>query len=127
MIQSQSRWQILLPFLPLLACLTMWAAFWLALFFISLLGRSVAGEKQMLFPLGIIASTSLLARGIAILASGGSRFGGLAAGGAMGVTAAFVTVVLAAHRGNAYGLLPVLGFVVVFIAAGVFIEHRART
>ena len=105
----------------------MWAAFWLALFFISLLGRSVAGEKQMLFPLGIIASTSLLARGIAILASGGSRFGGLAAGGAMGVTAAFVTVVLAAHRGNAYGLLPVLGFVVVFIAAGVFIEHRART
>ena len=105
----------------------MWAAFWLALFFISLLGRSVAGEKQMLFLLGVIASTSLLARGIAILASGRSRFGALAAGVATGVTAAFATVFLAAQRGNVYGLLPILGFVVVFIAAGVFLEHRART
>ena len=127
MIKIQSRWQILLPFLPFLACLTMWAAFWLALFFVSLLGRSVAGEKQMLLLLGIIASTSLLARGIAILASGRSRFGALAAGIAMGATAAFATVVLAAQRGNVYGFLPVLGFVVVFVAAGVFIEHRART
>ena len=105
----------------------MWAAFWLALFFISLLGHSVAGEKKMLFLLGVVASTSLLARGIAILASGRSRFVALAAGVAMGATAAFATVVLAAQRGNIYGLLPVLGFVAVFIAAGVFVEHRART
>ena len=105
----------------------MWAAFWIALFFISLLGHSLAGEKQMLFLLGIIASTSLLARSIAILASGRSRFTALAAGVAMGVTAALVTVVLAAQRGNVYGLLPILGFVVVFIAVGVFLEHRART
>ena len=109
--------KFLLALAPLLVSLALWATAWLVLAGLQFLGVSTGSRQNALWPIGIFASSSALAYGVATLLFGGLRFGAPAVAITTGLSASAVTVALAVQNGVPHGATVALVLGVFFSGA----------
>lgn len=116
-MQCSRRRQLLLALAPLLVSLVLWAIAWLVLAGLPSIGISTGSRQNALWPLGIFASSSALAYGVAKLLFGGLRFGASAVAITTGFSASAITKVLADQNVVSYGATFLLALGVFFSGA----------